>query len=263
MLESFLIQPLIALILTTVSCSILGVFVVWQRISYLGDALSHAILLGLAMGAIIEVSPILSIIIFAVVFALMVFLNNHDHNLEKDASVMILSYFSIALAILFNDLWIHNLNFSSYIFGDILSVGFFEILALASITISVIFYAIFGIKKIMLINLNSDLAKIAEVRNKYWELSFLILLAVTIAVTLHIMGIFLTTALLVLPAAIARSFSKSAKQMVLVSISFGIVCAFLSFFVANSFNLTVGPTLISLLCAIFFLKKSHSQILRK
>lgn len=255
MLEGFLIQSFVALIFATISCSLLGVFVVWQKISYFGDALSHAVLLGLAVGALFEMNPILALIIFSVIFAILIFLNAPNRNFERDTSVMIVSYFCVALAIVFNDLWIQNLDFLSYIFGDILAVGSLEIVILATITAAAIFYVFFATKKIMLINLNSDLAQISGIKNKFWELSFLILLALTIAITTHVIGIFLTTALLVLPAAIARIFAKSATTMLLISVSCGLGCACFSFGFATNFNLTIGPLMIAFLCVIFFLTK--------
>lgn len=262
MFESFLIQPLIALICATISCSLLGVFVVWQRISYFGDALSHAVLLGLAIGAILEINPILAIIIFSILFASSIFFIKENRFLGKDAIIMIASYFSIALAIILNDLWIQNLDFSSYILGDILAVGSLEILTLSTIAILVTLYTNFAFKKIMLINLNSDLAKISGVKSKYWELSFLILLAVAIAATTHVIGIFLTTALLILPAAISRIFAKSAKEMLMISAITGTTCACFSFSLADKFNLTVGPVMIACLC-LFFFSTQFAKFLRK
>lgn len=235
---------------------------IWQKISYFGDALSHAILLGLVLGALIGISPILSLIIFAIIFAILIFSTTLNHNLGKDAMIMIVSYFCIAVSIILNDLWIQNFDFSSYIFGDILAAGIKEILVLSAITAGVISYVFFGLKKFLLINLNVDLARISGIKTKFWELSFLILLAITVAITTNIIGIFLTTALLILPASIARTFSKSAKDMILFSVFIGTVIACFSFGLANQFDLTVGPVMIAIFCVIFFATKA-AQLLRK
>jgi zinc transport system permease protein len=250
--ETFLIQSFIALIFATVSCSLLGVFVSWQKISYFGDALSHAVLLGLALGALLGVNPILALIIFAVVFAILIFFTAWNRYSNRDSAVMIVSYFCIALAMILNDLWIKNFDFSSYIFGDVLAAGSSEIAALSLITVVTVFYVIFGIRKILLLNLNEDLAQISGIKTKFWNLSFLILLAITIALTTRVVGIFLTTALLILPAAIARIFAKSATQMMVISALIGLVVASLSFALSGSYNLTVGPVIIAIFCVGFF-----------
>ncbi len=164
---------------------------------------------------------------------------------------MIASYFCIALAVLFNDIFLKNFSFETFIFGDILTVSNHEIIALVLVSFFVILYAIFAFRKILLININSDLAKISGIKIEFWNLSFLVLLAVLIAVSVQIVGVFLMTALLVLPAAIARIFSLSAKQMMLLSLVFGIVVSLFSFKLASDYDLTMSSTIIAVFSIIF------------
>lgn len=166
---------------------------------------------------------------------------------------MISSYFCIALAIILNDIWIKNFDFTSYIFGDVLAVGSQELQALSLIAILTVSYVIFSFKKILLTNINEDLAKISGIKTEFWNLTFLILLAVVIALSVRITGVFLMTALLILPAAIARIFSTSAKQMAILSLIIGIGVSSFSFNVASHFDLTVSSAIIAIFCVIFFL----------
>lgn len=252
MLEIFLLKPFFAVMLTAISCSLLGVFVLWKKLAYFGDALSHAVLLGLVVGVFFEVNQISTLIIFAVFFSFLVGAISQNRYFSKDTIVMISSYFCIASAIIFNDLWLESFNFSSYIFGDVLAVGDQEIQALALISIATIFYVIFSFRKILLINTNEDLAKIEGVKTELWNLSFLILLSLVVALSVRIVGVFLMTALLILPAAIARIFSLSAKQMIFLSLTFGIVLAALSFKVSTNYDLTMSSTIIAIFSLAFF-----------
>jgi zinc transport system permease protein len=158
-----------------------------------------------------------------------------------------------------NDVFNKDINLGTYVFGDILTVGNQEIWGLIAIFIITIFYVIFAFRKILLININSDLAKIDGIKIQFWNLSFLILLAITIALSVRIVGILLMTALLVLPAAIARIFALSAKQMLILSLIIGLFNAILSFKIADNYNLAVGSSVIATFCVIFifslFLKK--------
>lgn len=251
MIESFLIKPFLALILITTSCSLLGIFVLWKKLAYFGDGLSHSILLGLVLGAIFGSDQIFTLILFAIIFATLVELISLNRSFSKDTIIAVSSYLCIACAIILNDLLHKNLNFGSYIFGDILTVGNLEIYTIATITLATIFYTIFAFKKILLINVNADLAKIEGININFWNLSFTILLAITIALSVRIVGIFLMTALLILPAAIARIFSISAKQMVFVSLFVGISIAISSFWISNNFDLTVSAVIIAAFCLIF------------
>jgi zinc transport system permease protein len=250
-LEIFLIKPFIAIILIAIACSALGVFVLWKKLSYFGDALSHAILLGLGLGVVFEINQILTLVIFAIIFAIMVASLSRNRFFSKDIIIMISSYFCVALAIILNDVWIKDFNFSSYIFGDVLAVSSQELYALAAITLAAIFYIIFAFKKILLIKINKDLAQIENIKTELWNLSFLILLALVIALSVRIVGVFLMTALLILPAAIARIFSTSAKQMMMLSVIFGIVVSAFSFKVATTYDITVGSTIIAIFSLIF------------
>jgi zinc transport system permease protein len=249
--EDLLIKPFFAVILIAISCSGFGVFVLWKKLSYFGDALSHSILLGLVIGTIFEINQLSMLIIFAFIFSLLVGFISQNRYFSKDTIIMISSYFCIAVAIILNDVWIKNFNFTSYIFGDILTVGSQDIQVLAAITVIVIFYIIFAFKKILLINSSQDLAKIEGIKTEFWNISFLILLALVIALSVRIIGVFLMTALLILPAAIARIFSSSAKQMMMLSLTIGTSVSALSFKLASNYDLTVSSTIIATFSLIF------------
>ena len=251
MIETFLVNPFFAIILIAISSSLLGVFVLWKKLSYFGDALSHSILLGLVLGAIGELNQISAIIFFACVFAFLVRLISQNRYFSKDVIVMILSYFCVATSVILNDLWLKNFSFTSYIFGDVLTVGNIDICALAAITLVTIFYVIFAFKKLLLINTNQDLAQIEGIKIELWNLSFLILLSVAIALSARIVGVFLMTALLILPAAIARIFSSTAKQMMLLSPIVATVIAALSFKAATIYDLTISSAIVVIFSLIF------------
>lgn len=251
MLEEFLIKPFFAVILIAISSALLGVFVLWKKLSYFGDALSHSILLGLVLSAAFKTDQILALIIFAIIFSSLVGLIAQNRYFSKDTIIMILSYFCVALAVILNDIWLKNFYFTSYIFGDVLTAGSSEIKALTAISLVVIFYSIFAFKKILLINTNQDLARIEGIKIEFWNISFLILLSLVIALSVKIVGVFLMTALLILPAAIARIFSVSAKQMIFLSLAFAILISAFSFELASFYDLTISPTIVITFTLIF------------
>jgi zinc transport system permease protein len=250
-IENFLLNPFLAVILIAISSSILGVFVLWKKLAYFGDALSHSVLLGLVFGAIGEINQITITIIFAAVFAFLVRIISHNRYFSKDTIVMILSYFCVALAVILNDLWLNNFSFSSYIFGDVLTVENADIIALLLLSFVTIIYATCAFKKILLINTNKDLAQIEGVKIEFWNLSFLILLSISIALSARLVGVFLMTALLILPAAIARIFSVSAKQMMLLSPLIAVVISTLSFKAAAHYDLAISSAIVVIFSLIF------------
>ena len=247
----FFVKPFLALILTAATSSLLGVFVLWKKLSYFGDAISHSILLGAALGAIFNLNPHFSLVIFAVIFALLVGFMAQNRYFSKDTIITISSYFCVALAIVVNDLAGKDFDFSNYVFGDVLSVTNLDIIVLAGILITTIFFAIFAFKKILLMNLAPDLARIEGVKIELWNGIFLILLTLTIAMSVRVAGVLLVTALLVLPAAIARLFASSALQMLLLSLVSAIaVCAF-SGAAAQYYQISAGALSVLALSLIF------------
>jgi zinc transport system permease protein len=262
-LEPFLLQPFFALILIAISCSLLGIFVLWKKLSYFGDALSHSILLGLVLGSIFAINQVLMLSVFAIIFSATVSLISQNRYFSKDIIIMITAYFCIALAILVNDFWLKDFNFSSYIFGDLLTVGSQEIKALTVITTLVIFFVFFTFKKMLLINVSADLARVDGVKTEILRLSFLIILSLVIALSVRIVGVFLMTALLILPAAIARIFSVSAKQMLILSLIIGTVVSSLSFKASIDYDLTVSPVVITIFSLIFFASLALKKIFFK
>lgn len=253
MMEVFFDQPFLALILTAATSSLLGVFVLWKKLSYFGDAISHSILLGASLGAILNLNPDFSLVFFAIIFALLVGFMAQNRYFSKDTIITISSYFCVALAIVVNDLAGKDFDFSNYIFGDVSSVESLDIIVLAAIFLVTVIFAIFAFRKILLMNLAQDLAKIEGVKIELWNSVFLILLTLTIAMSVKIVGVLLVTALLVLPAAIARLFSHSALQMLLLSIVSAIVVCALSGVAAQHYQISAGALSVLALSVIFML----------
>jgi zinc transport system permease protein len=261
-IESFLIKPFLALILITFSCSLLGIFTLWKKLAYFGDGISHSILLGFVLGAIFNSDQISALIIFALFFAFLIEIASFNRIFGKDTLIAISSYFCIAAALILNDFFKQNLNLGSYIFGDILTVTNQDLTALLAITLVIATYTIYAFRRILLININADLAKIEGIKINFWNLSFTILLSLTIALSVRIVGVFLMTALLILPAVIARIFSTSAKQMIALSLAIGISITSLSFKLASDFNLTISATLVTIFCVIFFCSLAFKTLIR-
>ncbi len=263
MIENFLINPFLALILVAISSSLLGVFVLWKKLSYFGDALSHSMLLGLMLGAITKTNEILAVVSFAILFAFLVRLISKNNYFSKDTIIMILSYFCVAMSVILSDFWFKDFAFSSYIFGDVLAVQNRDILLLFVVTFISIIYSIFAFKKILLININRDLAKIDGINIEIWEASFLVLLSLVIALSVQIVGVLLMTALLILPSVISRIFSGSAKSMMLGSILVTLPVTITSFKFATIYDLTISSVVVVTFFMVFVFSLGIKKIYDK
>ncbi len=260
MLEIFFTQSFLAILFASLICCLLGVFTLWKKLFYFGDAMSHSLLFAISLGVVFNSNQTLTLIIFATIFAILAHFLAQNNRDKKSMIIAILSYFSIACAFLIDDFMPSHDDFHNFIFGDIVNISSNETVILGAILLASIIYTIFAFRKILLINLNLDLAKIQNIKTDFWNLSFLILLAVSVAVSVKIIGIFLITSLLILPAAIARFFAKSPKEMIFFSLLISFFTCIFSFALAHNYNLKIGALTAVNLCLIFFFVNFFKKI---
>lgn len=250
------ILQLAIIILISITTASLGPYTLWQRLSYFGDALSHSVLLGVVIGSFFALNQVISIILFCIVFCWVFYLISNSKFFSKDTITMILSYFCIAFAFLVvgDPEKLHD-----FIFGNLSDVTMQNMWSLLILTIISVIYAKIAFKNLLQINVNKDLAQIDGVNVKFWQVSFLIILSCIIALCVKVVGVFLMTALLVLPSAIARIFSDSAKKMVFYTYFISIIISLLSFNLSINLGYETGPVVILSFFAVFAL----SLILKK
>lgn len=253
MINSIFFEPLAALILVSVLCAIFGSFILWKKLSYYGDGLSHSILLGFVFGAIFKINNYIALLIFSLLFTVIKTIMLRNKLFYKDTIIAVTSYFCISVSFLLNDVFKKNINFNNFIFGDLLLINQHDLAIIAIITTLTIVYFIFSYKINLIISINKDLAIISGVNVALHEFIFLFLLSFTIALLTNIVGVLLVTALLILPSAVSRIFSKTPLQMIIFTLIFSIFINCLSFFIAKEFDINIGSVSISILSFLFII----------
>lgn len=259
----FLFKPFIALLLAVSCCSLLGVFVLWKRVTYFGDCFSHASLLGVVLALILGFNQSLVLIIFAVLFGIIVaFLSRNfgAQNFSRNTLIAIFSYSLLALAIMLAKSG-KEVGIEDYLFGYTSSVSNGEIITLAILCVITILYSAKFFQKILLSDISPDLAQVEGIKTIWLDCSFLVLLAIAIALSVPIIGAFLVTALLILPASIARVGSSSAKNMLILSVVVGIAAALFAIAASHFKHLALTPTLVLALGVIFVTSVMINQLL--
>ncbi|GDX36159.1 zinc transporter [Alphaproteobacteria bacterium] len=256
------LKPLLTVLLIAIICGLLGVFVLWKKIAYFGDAVSHSMLLGVVLSALFEINQSLSFFGFGIIFALLSSLIMHCKIFSRDAMIMILSYFSIALAFVFADIFLPNFSFTSYIIGDLMTVSKFDVAILSILALIIVVFSFAFYQKILLVNIDYDLAKIEKVKINLINILFTTLLIFTIAMAVQVVGVFLITALLILPATNARLFSKSPSQMLFLSLTIALICSSTAFKIAETYNLTISAVIILLLISVFLISLFYQSIIK-
>lgn len=250
--QSFFINSLIAVMMISLVTGALGSFMIWQRLSYLGDSLSHSSLLGIALALIFNISPSVSIMLIAIMFAILLSLNfNKLYSADTILNIVTNVVLSSSL-ILMSFLPSGNNSIISSLFGDILMLNQSDIISIFLTSIVVTLILIFRWRYWLMISINQDLATVEKVNVSFVRLEFLVVLAVFIAVSAQLIGILLIAAFLLIPAASARLISKTPMQMIIVATVFSVISGISGLILSASFDLLTGPAII-LVAAIYLI----------
>ena len=252
-MDDFIYRALIASIGVSIIVGSLGCFVIWKRLSYFSDSISHSALLGVALGLATGVGINFGLVIVGGLFAtLIVFLQQKDF-WSSDAVLGIFSHISLSLGIVvLGFIGDQNTDYFSYLFGDILSITPEDIYWIFSVMAVVIFVLFINWKKLLLLTLNEELAKAEGVNKIFYELLFMFLIALAVSVSVQIVGVLLITSLLIIPPAIARVFSNSPISMIFSSMIISIISVLLGLYSSIAFDLATGPAIVITL-GFFFL----------
>jgi len=220
----FVIYAIIAGVSLALVSGPLGSFIVWRRMSYFGDTLAHSSLLGVALGIIADINPQLSIIISCLVFGTILTLLDRKPALSTDTLLGILAHSTLAIGIVMLALTGSvRINLEAYLFGALLTINqtdLFWILSVVAVA-AVILY--FFWNQLLSITVHSELARIEGVNVERLNLLLVLLIALTIAVSMKIVGVLLITSLLIIPPAAARRVSRTPEQMALIASAFGAI----------------------------------------
>jgi len=255
-MEDFILYAYIGGVGIAILSSLIGSFVIWKKMSYFGDSLSHSVLLGVIISIFLQISPMVGAFIMAIIFALSLHKLKKYH--ESDTILGILAHSGMALAIIAVSLIdTIKIDIMSYLFGDILAISQNDIYIIYAISIFVLVWLKFNWQKMLLNCINKELAIAEKINVKNLNLQFTLLIAAIVVVSLKFVGGLLITALLILPSSTARNFSNSPLQMLVLSTFFGVISVILGIYTSIIINTPSGPTIILSNLLFFCISITH------
>jgi len=253
-MDDFFIRALIAGIGIALVTGPLGCFVIWRRLSFFGDTLSHAALLGVTFSISFDINISLSVFIISSLVAIILLRLQKNTNLAGDALLGLLAHSSLAIGLVV-------LGFLSFIRFDIMGLLFGDIL---SVTLSDLLIIWIGGGVIILIltliwrplfasTVNYEIAEAEGLGPEKYNILFTILMAGIIAISIKMVGLLLITGMMIIPAAAARNLSNSPKQMVIISVIFGLLSVSIGLYASLEINTPSGPSVITTSLLFFIL----------
>lgn len=250
-LDSYILNALYAGISVSIIGGGLGCFIIWKKMAYFGDSLSHSSLLGIALGIALGINTTIGTFFVCCLFAILLVYLQNKRILSNDTLLGILAHSSLSIGIVSISLLNKRVNLDSYLFGDILTVTSDELLWFIVATLFVILVLFFIWNKLVLLTIDENIAMAEKVNTKIISGIFLTLLIIFVATCVKIVGILLVTSMLIIPAASAKQISKSPIQMAIFSSLIGILSVLLGLFSSVIFDTPTGPTIIMTLVVIF------------
>lgn len=249
----FMRNALIAAILVSIACGIVGTFVVIKKIVFISGGITHAAFGGIGLGYLLRVNPVLTAIPFSLLAAIGIGTISKKAKISEDAAIGILWTVGMALGILFIGLSPgYAPNLFSYLFGSILTVPFSDIIIM--IILDVIIIAIVSIfyKEFQALSFDEEFTEISGVPTKFLYLLLLCLVALSIIVLIRVVGIILVIALLTIPTTIVRQFTNRLKYLIIFSTIGAIFLTIAGLWLSYLWNLPSGATIVLVLAAVFF-----------
>jgi zinc transport system permease protein len=246
MLDDFFIRALIAGIGVALVTGPLGCFVVWRRLSYFGDTLSHSALLGVTMAYSFDLNIALSVFIISSAIALILIQLQKKTNLPGDALLGLLAHSSLAVGLVV-------IGFLTFIRFDIMGVTTTDIFVIWTGGAIILLVLKLIWKPLFASTVNYELAEAEGLNPDRAKAIFTILMAAVIAISIKMVGLLLITGMLIIPAAMARNISDSPQKMVLFSVIGGLLSVILGLFSSLEFNTASGPSIIMAALVLFIL----------
>lgn len=210
----FMRQALIAVLFLCPMTAALGVQVVHFRMSFFSDAIGHSAFAGAALGLMLAIDPLLVMPVFGVLVGLAVMAVQRRAALSSDAAIGIVfsAVVAFGLAAVSRAPGMAR-TVQRFLYGDILTISANELAMLALLGLAVLAFQFAGYNRLLLIAINPIMARASGVRVALWQYLFAGLTALAVMFAVRAVGVLLVTALLIVPAAAARHFARTAAGM--------------------------------------------------
>ena len=261
MLDDFFIRALVAGIGVAIVAGPLGCFVVWRRLAYFGDTLSHGALLGVAFALLMDTNITLAVFAVSASIAVTLLILQKQAVVSADSLLGLLSHSALALGLVVLALmtWV-RIDLMGFLFGDILAVSRMDVLTIYTgglvtlIILSLIWRSLFAA------TVNFELAEAEGMNPGRSDMIFMLLMAGVISIAIKIVGVLLITALLIIPAATARRFVSGPEQMAVLAACIGACTVIGGLFSSLNWDTPSGPSIVVVAFILFVL--SISPVMR-
>ncbi len=254
MFDDFFLRAVVAGVGLALTTGPLGCFIIWRRMAYFGDTISHSALLGVALSLLFQLNLTLSVFAVAALVSILLLFLQRRQALSADALLGILSHATLAIGLVIVAFmsWV-RIDLIAFLFGDILAVSQSDIAVIWGGGIFVLAAIAWLWRPLLASTVNPELAEAEGLRPERARLLFMLLMAVVIAIAMKIVGILLITALLIIPAATARRFAATPETMAIFASLLGAIAVVGGLFGSLRYDTPSGPSVVVAALVLFII----------
>ncbi|SMY32922.1 High-affinity zinc uptake system membrane protein ZnuB [Photobacterium malacitanum] len=252
----FLLPALIAGIGIALLAGPLGSFVVWRKMAYFGDTLSHASLLGIALGFLFNINLNLALVICCLVLAVILVTLQKQRYVATDTLLGILAHSALSLGLVAVS-FLDNvrIDLMSYLFGDLLAVTTNDLMWIYGGGAIVLALLISLWRPLLSMTISEEMAQVEGVNVDLMRLLLMLMVGMVIAVAMKFVGALIITSLLIIPAATARRFANSPESMAVIASIIGSISVVLGLAMSWHYDTPAGPSVVVSAAALFMLSQ--------
>jgi ABC-type Mn2+/Zn2+ transport system permease subunit len=241
----FMQRALLAGLCIGMAAAFLWVFITLRNLSFYSDTIAHSALAGIALGLLLNISPTVAAIIFCIGIGIATVYIKNRSVISLDTVVGVIFSAGLSLGVILMSLLpTYRSELFSILFGDILTLSWLDVGLAGAITVGVVIFLLYTSRRLLLMTFSQDFTFVRGVNGVALDYAFFIITALTIAVSIKIVGIILVTGLLILPAAVAKNIAHSFKQLVWLAMIMSVVATITGLTLSLLFDLPAGPTII-------------------
>jgi manganese/iron transport system permease protein len=250
----FMQRGLLASTLVGVLCAVVGCYVVLRGMAFLGDALAHAILPGVAIAYLFNGNLMLGALVAAIVVALLIGFLSRQGTIKEDTAIGILFAAALSLGVLLiSSIRTYAVDLTHILFGNVLGVSSEDLIITAVLGVVVVGFIVVFYREFLVMSFDPVLAATLRMRAERFRTLMLILLALTIVVSLQTVGVGLVSAMLVTPGAAAYLLTRRLAPMMIVSAFIGAVSSVVGLYLSFYLSVASGAAVVLTATTIFLL----------
>ncbi len=250
----FMLRAFIAGAIIAVLAPGIGIFLIVRRYSLMADTLAHVSLVGLAIGVITGINPIIGALIASVIAAIGIDRLRGAKQMFGESVLALFLSGSLAIAtVLLSVGGKYTANILSFLFGSITTVQGNDVLIIAGLSMAVVLVLLFFYRQFFAVSFDEELAAASGIRSRLFSTLLVIIAATTVALSIRIVGVLLVGALMIIPVLSAIRFGRSFRQSIIIAILFSLIAVVVGLFLSFYIGLPSGGAIVLVALGIFLL----------